>query len=108
MTSLLDILKEADLRIGFTGGFTTAAAREVTDRAEVRRRLLLCLYGLGTNAGHSSSAGIRAWQTTLHPAIRSTLRPENTPNIVMLSVPSARSVIGCSMSPARCFATAPI
>jgi hypothetical protein len=48
MTSLLDILKEADLRIGFTGGFTTAAAREVTDRAEVRRRLLLCLYGLGT------------------------------------------------------------
>ena len=51
MTGLLDILKEADLRVGFTEAFATAAAREATDRDEVRRRLLLCLYGLGTNAG---------------------------------------------------------
>ncbi len=51
MTGLLDVLKEADLRIGFTDAFATAAAREATDRDEVRRRLLLCLYGLGTNAG---------------------------------------------------------
>jgi len=29
----------------------TAASREATRRDEVRRRLLLCLYGLGTNAG---------------------------------------------------------
>ncbi|HEX6012538.1 MAG TPA: DUF4158 domain-containing protein, partial [Geminicoccaceae bacterium] len=47
MTGLLDILKEADLRVGFTDAFTTAAAREAVDRDEVRRRLLLCLYGLG-------------------------------------------------------------
>lgn len=51
MTSLLDILKEADLRIGFTDAFATAAAREIVDRSDVQRRLLLCLYGLGTNAG---------------------------------------------------------
>jgi len=51
MTGLLDVLKEADLRIDFTQAFATAAAREATDRYEVRRRLLLCLYGLGTNAG---------------------------------------------------------
>jgi Tn3 transposase DDE domain-containing protein len=51
MTGLLDILKETDLRIRFTDAFSTAAAREATDREEVRRRLLLCLYGLGTNAG---------------------------------------------------------
>jgi TnpA family transposase len=51
MTGLLDILKEADLRIHFTDAFSTAASREATDREEVRRRLLLCLYGLGTNAG---------------------------------------------------------
>jgi hypothetical protein len=51
MTGLLDVLKEADLRIDFTQAFATAAAREATDREEVRRRLLLCLYGLGTNAG---------------------------------------------------------
>jgi hypothetical protein len=51
MTGLLDILKETDLRVGFTEAFSTAAAREAIDRDEVRRRLLLCLYGLGTNAG---------------------------------------------------------
>jgi hypothetical protein len=51
MIGLLDVLKEADLRIGFTEAFTTAGAREATARDEVRRRLLLCLYGLGTNAG---------------------------------------------------------
>jgi len=51
MTSLLDILKEADLRIGFTEGFKTAATREVLERATLQKRLLLCLYGLGTNTG---------------------------------------------------------
>jgi hypothetical protein len=51
MTSLLDILKETDLRVGFTGAFSTAASRETVNRDEVQRRLLLCLYGLGTNAG---------------------------------------------------------
>jgi TnpA family transposase len=51
MTSLLDILKETDLRVGFTDAFATAAAREIVDRSEVQRRLLLCLYGLGTNVG---------------------------------------------------------
>jgi TnpA family transposase len=51
MTGLLDILKETDLRVGFTEAFSTTAAREAIDRDEVRRRLLLCLYGLGTNAG---------------------------------------------------------
>ncbi len=51
MIGLLDVLKEADLRIGFTEAFATAGAREATGRDEVRRRLLLCLYGLGANAG---------------------------------------------------------
>ena len=50
-TSLLDILKEADLRVGFTGAFASAATREILDGATLQRRLLLCLYGLGTNAG---------------------------------------------------------
>ncbi len=51
MTGLLDMLKEADLRVRFTDAFVTAASREATDREEVRKRLLLCCYGLGTNAG---------------------------------------------------------
>ena len=59
MTGLLDILKEADLRVGFTSAFASAAQREVVDRTEVQRRLLLCLYGLGTNAGMKRLSGGR-------------------------------------------------
>jgi TnpA family transposase len=51
MTNLLDILKEADLRIGFTECFKTMGTREVLDPATLQKRLLLCLYGLGTNTG---------------------------------------------------------
>ena len=51
MTSLLDILKEADLRIGFTDCFKSLASRETLDRETIQKRLLLCLYGLGTNTG---------------------------------------------------------
>ena len=48
MTSLLDILKETDLRVDFTDLFTTATTREHLDRETLQKRLLLCLYGLGT------------------------------------------------------------
>jgi hypothetical protein len=51
MTSLLDVLKETDLRVGFTDEFQSTSPREVLDRAERQKRLLLCLYGLGTNTG---------------------------------------------------------
>ena len=50
-TSLLDVLKETDFRVGFTKAFSSAASREAVDPDEVLRRLLLTLYGLGTNAG---------------------------------------------------------
>ncbi len=48
---MLDILKEADLRIGFTDNFKSLASREALDRETIQKRLLLCLYGLGTNTG---------------------------------------------------------
>lgn len=51
MTSLLDILKETDLRVGFTEQFHSVASRETLDRKILQRRLLLCLFGLGTNTG---------------------------------------------------------
>jgi hypothetical protein len=51
MIRLLDILKETDLRIRFTGQFKSSASREQLDRAAIQRRLLLCLYGLGTTRG---------------------------------------------------------
>jgi Tn3 transposase DDE domain/Domain of unknown function (DUF4158) len=51
MTNLLDMLKETELRVGFTDVFRTVGAREVLHPEVLRCRLLLCLYGLGTNAG---------------------------------------------------------
>lgn len=51
MTGLLDILKEADLRIGFTECFQTQRTTEGLDRNTLQRRLLLALYGMGTNTG---------------------------------------------------------
>ena len=51
MTSLLDVLKETDLRIGFSNSFKSLASREALDRDVLQKRLLLCLYGLGTNTG---------------------------------------------------------
>jgi hypothetical protein len=51
LTSLLGVLKEADLWIGFTQHFRSAATREALDPDTLRKRLLLCLYALGTNTG---------------------------------------------------------
>jgi TnpA family transposase len=51
MTSLLDVLKEADLRIDFTSDFQSLASREILDRETIQRRLLLSLFAMGTNMG---------------------------------------------------------
>ena len=51
MTSLLDVLKETDHLVDFTQFLRSGTEREHLDRRVLRRRLLLCLYGLGTNTG---------------------------------------------------------
>jgi TnpA family transposase len=51
MTELLDVLKETALDTGFLDAFETSASRVTLSRGAVDRRLILCLYGLGTNAG---------------------------------------------------------
>jgi Tn3 transposase DDE domain len=51
MTNLLDILKETELRVRFTEAFRTIGRREVLSADVLQRRLLLCRYGPGTNAG---------------------------------------------------------
>ena len=48
---LLDVLKEAEFRLHFTRHFRSTGSREALDGAELKKRLLLCLYGLGTNLG---------------------------------------------------------
>ena len=51
LTALLDMLKEADDRTNFTELLTSLTGRSHLDRDELRKRLLLCIYGLGTNIG---------------------------------------------------------
>ena len=49
--NLIDILKEVDLRRKFTAAFRTAGSRETLDPEHLQQRLLLCLFGVGTNIG---------------------------------------------------------
>jgi hypothetical protein len=51
---LLDVLKEIDHLTAFTNQFTTIATRENLPRDQLRRRLLLALFALGTNMGIST------------------------------------------------------
>ncbi len=48
---LLDILVEADRRIDFARFFHTSGQRQVLTRHQIRERLLLALFSLGTNIG---------------------------------------------------------
>ena len=50
-TSLLDILKETDLRVDFTRNFKSMGTREILDRETLQKRLFICLFGMGTNTG---------------------------------------------------------
>lgn len=49
--NLIDILKETDFRIGFSKYFPTVASRENIDKTKLLKRLLLCLYAIGSNTG---------------------------------------------------------
>jgi len=53
LVSLLDVLKEVDLRVGFTQHFKSLTGQSRLSKFDLQRRLLLCLYGLGTNTGLS-------------------------------------------------------
>lgn len=63
MTSLLDMVKEADLRLNFTEALKSPTAYETLDRAVLQPRLLLCLHGIGTNAGLQRMTGLRSGVT---------------------------------------------
>ena len=60
MTSLLDMVKEADLRLNFTEALKSPTAYETLDRSVLQPRLLLCLHGIGTNAGLQRMAGLQS------------------------------------------------
>ena len=48
---LLDVLKDAEFLTDFTSEFASVAAQERIPKDLLRRRLLLCLFALGTNMG---------------------------------------------------------
>lgn len=50
-TSLLDVVKEADFRVDFTQFLQSPTERSHMDKNALQRRLLLCLFGMGTNTG---------------------------------------------------------
>jgi hypothetical protein len=50
MTDLIYVLMETARQTGFLDAFTTSGDRVVLDNDTLRQRLVLCLYGLGTNA----------------------------------------------------------
>jgi hypothetical protein len=63
MTSLLDMVKETDLRLGFTDVLKSPTAYETLERSVLQPRLLLCLHGIGTNAGLQRMASLESGVT---------------------------------------------
>lgn len=47
--SLIDILKEADIRIGLTEEIIDTSDKTTIERGELQQRLLLCIYAMATN-----------------------------------------------------------
>jgi TnpA family transposase len=58
ITGLLDMLKESAILTGWTDCFTSTGSREALDPELLQKRLLLCLYGIGTNMGLKRMAGV--------------------------------------------------
>lgn len=66
MIELLDMLKETDLRVNFSQHFQTVATRTELSQPTLQKRLLLCLYALGTNAGFKRMAHAEKPQDLLY------------------------------------------
>ncbi len=90
--TMLDILKEADLLLNFTEQFQSVASRESMDRQEHRRRVLLCLYGIGSNIGLKRVCGASegVTDTQLHYTQR---RFINTANVKAAAVAVVNEIL---------------
>jgi len=75
---LLDLIKNVDHATEFTAEFTSVASRTITDPDVLRRRLLLCTFGLGTNMGikrvADGTAAIPGMEADTEVALRRTRR----------------------------------
>lgn len=59
-TTLLDILKETDLRVQFIDQFETAGSKDAISLEARRKRMLLVLFSLGTNTGMTRTGAANA------------------------------------------------
>lgn len=57
-TSLLDVLKETDLRLDFVSKFSTVGKQEMLSKDILQRRLLTCFFSLGTNTGLTRASSL--------------------------------------------------
>src|SRR5260370_40701254 len=55
---LLDMLKESAMLTGCLDCFQSTGSREAIDPELLHKRLLLCMYGMGTNMGLKRMAGV--------------------------------------------------
>ncbi len=58
MTDLLDMFKESALLTGWTECFLSTGSREAVRPDLLQKRLLLCIFGMGTNIGLKRLAGV--------------------------------------------------
>lgn len=49
--SLLDVIKEVELREEFTSAFASIGSKEVMSKSDLQYKLILCLFALATNTG---------------------------------------------------------
>ena len=77
--NLIDILKEADFRVAFTKQFHSVGNRDIFDGELLQKRLLLCLYALGSNTGlkRISAANEDASHSDLNYVKRRYINEEN-------------------------------
>jgi TnpA family transposase len=58
--NLIDILKETSFRTNFTDQFQSITNKDSIDKDKLLKRLLLCLYGIGSNTGLKRVSGANA------------------------------------------------
>ena len=63
---LLDMLKESAMLTGCLDSFQSTGSREALDPELLQKRLLLCIYGMGTNMGLKRMAGVDASTNAEH------------------------------------------
>jgi TnpA family transposase len=77
--NLIDIVKESELRIGFSKHCTGTSRFQKTSEDELRKRLLLCFYGIGSNIGlkRLSAANAFVTESDLHYTKRRHINVDN-------------------------------